>query len=146
MTTQTHVIKVGVKEDSKQTTTVFPVDKNDHVSFMNRGPDTLTVTFDARKGSPLCNKQGGDPSGNPITVQVGETKEFKVCKGETGESFAYTAQISNYSAEDPIVIIEKSSQPIMFSTLAAGIAGFAVGAAVVALLMRSMARKPSMQA
>lgn len=99
-----HNIYVGVKEDLKVTTSVYPVDKNDHVTFHNRGPGQLTVKFSPGT-SPLCIGQGAVL--DPILVPKGGVSEqFKVCKGAPGDGFAYTAQIEGYAAEDPIVIIE----------------------------------------
>lgn len=110
-----HVIYIGVKEDPKLTTSVYPVDKNDHVTFHNVGPGELTVTFDSGT-SPLCTGQG--ETANPIRVPAGSGSEkFKVCKGEGGDGFAYTAQIAGYAAEDPIVIIEAYTYGPIFSLL-----------------------------
>lgn len=141
----THNIKVGVKNNS-QTTTVFPVSKNDHVNFHNLGNATLTVTFDAPADpsaprSPLCD--GNVDAPNPITVVALANKSFKVCKGEIGNQFSYTAQIEGFAAEDPIVIIEKARAfNLDFASAAAG-AGVAIAVyLVVKALSRTRVTRP----
>lgn len=135
----THDIYIGVKGNS-QTTTAFPVSKNDHVAFNNRGNATLTVTFDApadpsAPASPLCD--GNVEAPNPFTIAALASKSFKVCKGELGDRFSYTAQIDGFAAEDPIVIIEKS--PKFNIDITSALLG-AAATAVVILVVRSLSR------
>ncbi|MGQ0384225.1 MAG: hypothetical protein ACT4UP_06040 [Gammaproteobacteria bacterium] len=128
----TTIIRIGVKEEPKQTTTVFKVGKNDHVEIQNAGPATLTLTF-ANENSPLC-KQGQQGTVNPIVLDAGKGEKYKVCKGEIGDSFSYVAQINGYEAEDPIVIIEASAPSPIFMLLRDPIVIIETTLIVVALL------------
>ncbi len=138
-----HNIYVGIKNDT-QTTTAFPVDKNDHVFFHNRGEAELTVTFDDPNGEgPFCKK--GNESQVTFKVPAKSTSDMlKVCK-DAGD-FAYTAQIAGFAAEDPIVIIERPhvAFPIDTVSLAIGLAAGLIAGFFLARLMKgSRPRMPA---
>jgi hypothetical protein len=104
-------IYVGVKDNST-TTTAFPVKKGDHITFHNRGPDVLTVTF---TDTPLCINKVGQGT---VTVPVGGvSSKLDVCKGPKDGGYPFTNEITGFAAEDPIVIIESDNFGSIFSLL-----------------------------
>ena len=127
-------IHVGTKTTPAQTTSLYRVTKNDHVTFYNEGAATLTVTFGTEGStSPLCDNQ--TPTPNPLIVVAGGNSgnNLKVCKDFNAGQFAYTAQIAGFAAEDPIVIIEQSS-----SGYAVDWISFALGAGAGLILMAGL--------
>ena len=142
----TYDINVGIKDNTQtptQTTSFFPLDKNDHVNFYNRGDAPLTVTFDAQK-NPLCDGNIAAPDVIVVAAKT-STVGLKVCKGDYGDQFAYTAQIEGSAAEDPIVIIEKTKALSIDSvSLTIGIvAGLLAGFILAKLLIGGKTRTPA---
>ena len=138
----THKIHIGTKDT--QTTTAFPVDKNDHVFFYNRGTAELTVKFASQEKSPLCLDNQSQPEESITVAAGGQSPKLKVCKGEYGDNFAYTSQIAGFTAEDPIVIIERpQSYPSLTLTVLVPILAFVAGFVLAYLLKSRGTRTPA---
>ena len=141
-------IHVGTKTTPAQTTSLYRVTKNDHVTFYNEGTATLTVTFLPQGStSPLCDNQEV-PTSNPLTVLAGGNSgsNLKVCKVFNANQFAYSAQIEGFAAEDPIVIIERTmgspTLDITSALIGAGI-GLLAGFVLAKLLKGGKTRMPA---
>jgi hypothetical protein len=133
-------IHVGTKTTPAQTTSLYWVTKNDHVTFHNKGAATLTVSFPPQGStSPLCNNNEV-PSSNPITVPPGGNSgsDLKVCKAFNADQFAYTAQIAGFAAEDPIVIIERTmgGPKLDATSVLIGLAGGLLAGFILAKLLK----------
>ena len=76
------------------------------VIFHNVSASSLEVRFN--KGDVLCDIDDKPLGEGPFNVPPKEKRKFRVCSGVVdGAELKYTAQITGFAAEDPIIIIEK---------------------------------------
>jgi len=95
-----------ILKDNKTLTRIGKAKDNEKVVFHNESAGLLKVTID--RTDVLCDINGDPFSARTFTVAAGNEKSFKVCSDvKSGTELKYTAQIDDFTAEDPIIIIEK---------------------------------------
>jgi hypothetical protein len=116
---------------------------NDKIVFHNLDTtDQLAVTIESQPGlgDALC--KGNQPV-NSFVVAAGNKEPFKLCSTYTGDSFKYTAQIGTSTAEDPIIIISRSSVPPELVIAVVVVVALALAVYIGMRLERSRATRPT---
>jgi len=92
--------------DKKTLTRIGKEKDNETVVFHNESDNVLTLTI--HHANVLCDNDGPVKENAKFEVNSKTDKSFKVWKDcVPGAPLKYTAQITGFAAEDPIIIIEK---------------------------------------
>jgi hypothetical protein len=135
-------LTITVDVRNEQTMSSYMIPPSGKLTYENKSEDFELVISSKSADAPLpfCESNGNTPIPLPLVVPKDGSATVKICDAFTGNEFLYTAQIGNYAAEDPIVIIERSKN-LSLDPLAALFIGAGIGAALAYLIVKSRAKK-----
>ncbi|HZF15725.1 MAG TPA: hypothetical protein VE046_07265 [Steroidobacteraceae bacterium] len=117
----------------------------DTIVFINKETAPLLITTDA-PGSVFCELNATTKIPEPVTIGGNARREVAVCTAFPGKEFKYTAQVGAAAPEDPMIIIERGSHPVLVVsglTLAAvAVVTFVLGFVTARLISRNRSAAP----
>lgn len=126
-------LEIRVDVIGNQTVSRYEMHKNDWITFHNAHSSGVLVIRSKEPGvngppPALCmaDKKTRPPK---IEIQPMGTDAYRICKDANLDQFAYEAQIGSFTAEDPIVIIEQYSNPIVIIEYAPIVGALLIGLA-----------------